>query len=319
LLLQQHSIANIGYCLNVYHRKSLRIMVLSDCSQITYALTASVVLRLCDKEQILCGGLQGSTKEDILQTQREVRKFSQHDKRLIILVRTSIVAVLGLLFLGATLSGNVMGAHAQTMSACSTGDHNDTVVRGDTLSRIAYRYRTSWSRLASYNRIANPNLIYVSQRICIPGTGLGSGSSNSSISSTNYVTDVSAQAALISTSAAVGHGNPFAYPQCTWWADERYHQLHGVYVPWTTHANAWQWTARAYEFGWHVSRRPTVGSIIDLQPWVQGASRLGHVGVVERVLRNGHVIASSMNWGSNPYAVSYTEFAPGAGVTFIRR
>ncbi|HZT98840.1 MAG TPA: LysM peptidoglycan-binding domain-containing protein [Ktedonobacteraceae bacterium] len=254
-----------------------------------------------------------------MQTQREVRKFSQHEKRLTIVVQTSIVAVLGLLFLGATLGGNAKGVHAQTVGACSASDHNYTVVRGDTLSRIAYRYRASWSQLASYNRIANPNLIYVNQRICIPGTGLGGGSSDSSVSSTSYVTDVSAQAPLISTSAAVGHGNPFAYPQCTWWANERYHQLHGVYVPWTTHANAWQWKARAYEFGWHVSSRPTVGSIIDLQPGVQGASGLGHVGVVERVLRNGHVIASSMNWGSNPYAVSYTEFAPRAGVTFIRR
>ncbi len=254
-----------------------------------------------------------------MQTQREVRKFSQHDRRLTFVVQTSIVAVLGLLFLGATLSEKVMGVHAQTVSACSASDHSYTVVRGDTLSRVASRYRASWTQLASYNRIANPNLIHVNQRICIPGTGLGGGSSDSSVSSTSYVTDVSAQAPLTSTSAAVGHENPFPYPQCTRWANERYHQLHGVYVPWTTNANAWQWTARAYEFGWHVSSRPTVGSIIDLQPWVQGAYGLGHVGVVEQVLRNGHVIASSMNWGSNPYAVSYTEFAPGAGVTFIRR
>jgi len=229
--------------------------------------------------------------------------------------------VFGLVFLGATLGGKVTGVHAQTMSACATSDHTYTVVRGDTLSRIAYHYHVSWSGLASYNRIANLNLIYVNQRICIPGTGLGGGSSVSSVPASQLVINVSAQAPLLSTSAAtaVRHGNPFPYPQCTWWADERYHQLHGVYVPWTTNANAWQWTARAYEFGWHVSGRPTVGSIIDLQPWVQGAYSSGHVGVVEQVLRNGHVIASSMNWGSNPYAVSYTEFAPGAGVTFIRR
>ena len=256
-----------------------------------------------------------------MQTQQEVRKFSQHDKLLNIVVRISIVAVLGLLFLGATLGRNVTGVHAQAAGVCSTSDHSYTVVRSDTLSWIAYRYHTYWSRLASYNHIANPNLIYVNQRICIPGTGLGGGSSVSSVPSTRPVTDVSAQAPLTSTSAAtaVGQGNPFPYPQCTWWADERYHQLHGVYVPWTTNANAWQWTARAYEFGWHVSSRPTAGSIINLQPWVQGAYTYGHVGVVEQVLKNGHVIASSMNWGSNPYAVSYTEFAPGAGVTFIRQ
>lgn len=120
-------------------------------------------------------------------------------------------------------------------------------------------------------------------------------------------------------SASYGTGNPFPYPSCTWWADQRYHQLHGVFVPWRTNANAWQWTARAYQFGWHVSTRPTIGSIIDLQPWVQGAYSLGHVAVVERILSNGHVIASNMSWGRNPYQVTYVEFAPGRGVTFISR
>src|SRR5947209_20343914 len=43
-----------------------------------------------------------------------------------------------------------------------------------------------------------------------------------------------------------GAYNWFPYPWCTWWADSRYHQLHGVYVPWHTQSNAWQWTARAY-------------------------------------------------------------------------
>jgi surface antigen len=122
-----------------------------------------------------------------------------------------------------------------------------------------------------------------------------------------------------STWPPIGTGNYFPYGQCTWWANQRYFQLHGVFVPWRTQSNAWQWTARAYQFGWHVSRLPTVGSIIDLQPWVQGAYGLGHVAVVERVLRNGHVIASNMNWGAYPWRVTYVQFAPGPGVTFIHR
>lgn len=114
-------------------------------------------------------------------------------------------------------------------------------------------------------------------------------------------------------------GNSFPSGQCTWWANQRYYQLHGVYVPWRTNANAWAWTARAYDFGWHVSRRPRFGDILDLQPWVQGAYGLGHVAVVERVLGNGHVIASNMNWGAYPRRVTFVEFAPGAGVTFIHQ
>jgi len=128
-----------------------------------------------------------------------------------------------------------------------------------------------------------------------------------------------AHAQSISASSPVGSGNYFPYGQCTWWANQRYHQLHGVFVPWRTQSNAWQWTARAYQFGWHVSRSPRVGSIIDLQPWVQGAYGLGHVAVVERVLSNGHVITSNMNWGAYPWRVTYVQFSPGPGVTFIYR
>jgi len=95
--------------------------------------------------------------------------------------------------------------------------------------------------------------------------------------------------------------------------------MHGVYVPWRTNADAWQWTARAHQYGWRVSSKPSSGAIIDLQPWVEGAYGKGHVAVVERILSNGHVIASNMDWGTNPYQVRYVEFAPGRGVTFISR
>jgi surface antigen len=107
------------------------------------------------------------------------------------------------------------------------------------------------------------------------------------------------------------------FPYCTWWADQRYYQLHGTFVPWRTQANAWQWTARAYQYGWHVSNIPSVGAIVDLQPWVQGAYGLGHVAIVEQVLSDGSVIASNSSWGGNPYAVTYVHFSPGPGVTFI--
>jgi surface antigen len=128
-----------------------------------------------------------------------------------------------------------------------------------------------------------------------------------------------AQTVHSSTAATAGSVNVFPYGQCTWWANQRYFRLHGVFVPWRTQSDAWEWTSRAYQFGWHVSSSPTVGSIIDLQPWVQGAYGLGHVAVVERVLSNGHVIASTMNWGAYPWQVTYVQFTPGPGVTFISR
>ena len=43
-----------------------------------------------------------------------------------------------------------------------------TVKSGDTLSAIAKKYGTTYQKLASYNGIANPNLIYIGQKIKIP-------------------------------------------------------------------------------------------------------------------------------------------------------
>ena len=121
------------------------------------------------------------------------------------------------------------------------------------------------------------------------------------------------------TSISLYTGNQFPWPACTWWANQRYHQLHGIYVPWRTQSNAWQWTARAYNFHWRVYRAPGVGWIMDLQPWVQGAYGLGHVGVVERVLAGGYFIASSTSWGRYPTQVTYWRFHVGNGVTFLHQ
>lgn len=55
----------------------------------------------------------------------------------------------------------------------NTGGSVYTVQRGDTLSRIAARFGTTWQALASANNIANPNLIFVGQQLVIPGTSGG--------------------------------------------------------------------------------------------------------------------------------------------------
>lgn len=43
-----------------------------------------------------------------------------------------------------------------------------TVQKGDTLSQIASRYRTTYQKIANYNDIKNPNLIYEGQTLKIP-------------------------------------------------------------------------------------------------------------------------------------------------------
>jgi len=94
--------------------------------------------------------------------------------------------------------------------------------------------------------------------------------------------------------------------------------LTGYYVPWTTNANADQWSARASDFGWHVSDQPTVGAIIDFQAGVELASDVGHVAIVEQILPNGNLITSNMNIIGHAFGevVDLTNQA-GPGVTFI--
>jgi N-acetylmuramoyl-L-alanine amidase len=210
-----------------------------------------------------------------------------------------MVVVLALVVLSTILGFDSGKAEAQTY--CSQGITSYVVARGDTLSKIASRFGVSWRHLAVNNRLANPDLIYRGQVICIANAG-------------GSVRRIDQQRGPRSPAGA---RNVFPFGTCTWWADQRYFQLHGIFVPWKMQANAWQWVARAYQFGWHVSTTPSPGAIVVLQPWVEGAYGLGHVAVVERIFRNGQVIASNMSWGRNPWRVTYVEFAPGPGVRFI--
>jgi murein DD-endopeptidase MepM/ murein hydrolase activator NlpD len=55
-----------------------------------------------------------------------------------------------------------------TPTPTPSGETIYVVVKGDTLSRIASLYGTTYQKLAEYNGIANPNLIYPGQHIRIP-------------------------------------------------------------------------------------------------------------------------------------------------------
>lgn len=49
----------------------------------------------------------------------------------------------------------------------SGGTH--TVVKGETLSKIASKYGTTWQKLQELNKLANPNVIKVGQKVRVPG------------------------------------------------------------------------------------------------------------------------------------------------------
>ncbi len=256
------------------------------------------------KGRFSCGGLQVvESREDTLQTHLHILKVIQSRKVVQMVAKTGLAAVFGLFMSGIAVGGNVEGtqgapvtrvAPISGVSSCPKGDHTYTSTR---------------SASGAYNGV---------------GTDRTGSANCAPVRSTTYRPAVkqtlnALQAPMSFTRAqamvAAGSGNTFPYGVCTWYADQRYHELHGTYVPW--HGNAYAWPQGANEYGWRVSSAPSVGSIIALQSWVQGASGLGHVGIVEQVKGNGTVIASSMNWGANPGAVTSWQFHTGPGVTFI--
>ena len=77
----------------------------------------------------------------------------------------------------AAVGAYKMGGTTPLMTATSAAvgrTRTYTVQRGDTLSHIASKYGVPWRDLASYNAIANPDLIYPGQLLQIP-MGLASG------------------------------------------------------------------------------------------------------------------------------------------------
>ncbi len=234
-----------------------------------------------------------------------ISKFIRQRKRLSFVGSLSIIAVLlSISFLGHTRGTQVERSMAHSYSNCSGCVSYQVSANTDVQGREPFMPR---------HKVV-PAKVHSTQRSPVSSTPTQSTPVTSAPTHSTPVSSTPTKSAPLPTQ---GSRNVFPYGSCTWWANQRYFQLHGIFVPWTTQSNAWQWTARAYQFGWHVSGSPVVGAIIDLQPGVQGASWAGHVAIVERVLSNGHVLASNMNWGAYPSQVTYVEFTPGQGVTFI--
>ena len=64
-----------------------------------------------------------------------------------------------------SLQNSLLAAGYNTANSCGW----DTITSGDTLSNIARHYHVTTSALAHANTIDNTNLIFVGQRLCIPG------------------------------------------------------------------------------------------------------------------------------------------------------
>lgn len=69
---------------------------------------------------------------------------------------------------GYTLRGFIYNPSIKDEEIKDISEINYVVKKGDTLSKIASMYNTTYQLLAKYNNISNPNLIYVNQIIKIP-------------------------------------------------------------------------------------------------------------------------------------------------------
>jgi surface antigen len=115
--------------------------------------------------------------------------------------------------------------------------------------------------------------------------------------------------------ATGGSLDRFFYGQCTYWANMRYHELTGHWVPWLGNAAQWYYGARMS--GWAVSAMPHVPSILVLQPGVQEAGWYGHVAIVEKINSDGSVLTSNWNWQGSWARETLVTFRPGSGVSFL--
>jgi len=248
----------------------------------------------------------------------EKSAVKRNNKAVRFVVKASLVAVVGLLAVGPTVTIKVARASSVHTEQPAGGCSQNTATKS---LRLLVRDPGASHTISLHGASAQPERPFCK---AVTNTRAGRTGSTRRHQPTNTHRAASKSRPqqkhhpLLPHRPLIDTGNVFPYGQCTWWANQRYRQLHGMYVPWKMPANAWQWTARANEFGWHVSQKPRTGAIIDLQPWVQGSQAQGHVAIVERVLGDGRVLASMMNWGwHSRWEVTQWTFSPGPGVTFI--
>ena len=68
----------------------------------------------------------------------------------------------------AASAGAVEDIAAFATSAADKADVDYVVVAGDTVGKIALKYGVDWKELAQFNKLANPDLIFVGQVLKIP-------------------------------------------------------------------------------------------------------------------------------------------------------
>lgn len=166
-----------------------------------------------------------------------------------------------------------------------------TVKDGDTIEKIAERYKASATSISTYNDLELDG-ITTGLKIIIPGGELPSNERP------GYVTPVTAPSGTFITGYSGGFGGGatwfiggftgasggYAFGNCTSYAHWKRAQIgRPIGNMW---GNAGTWASRAAAQGYAVNKTPAPGAVI--QDW-------GHVAIVEKVLPNGDLELSEMN------------------------
>lgn len=168
------------------------------------------------------------------------------------------------------------------------------VQEGDTLTKIAEQYGTTWERIWQKNTdLVHQDQLNVAMSLQIP-TSEETLAYRPTIAppqtQTPIKTAVQASSRQYSYSTS---GNTYSYGYCTWYVKNRRPDIPNNL------GNANTWYSRASSIGLPVGNTPRVGAI-----GVTSAGSLGHVVYVEAVNGNGTVTISEMNYAGGWNVVS---------------
>lgn len=168
---------------------------------------------------------------------------------------------------------------------------------GDSLTKIANHYKTTWQRLFYKNtKITNPDSINPGEAITIPlaTEKLAKRTINKTVPKlANTITNVSQSAQKViqpkhSQPRGSSAGNTYTPGYCTWYAKNRRPDLPNML------GNASSWVSSAAAQGIPTGNTPRAGAI---------GQQGNHVVYVEKVNSNGTVSVSEMNYGGGLFVV----------------
>ena len=183
-----------------------------------------------------------------------------------------------------------VSAESTTDVVVSPAPVTHTVTAGESLTKVAEKYQTTWTRLFDKNpSISDPNIINVNDQIVIPTADEQlvprelpaivpppQVASSSSTRSASTQSSVSTSSVGRSSSA----GNSYGYGYCTWYVKNRRPDMPNNL------GNANTWVARAAAQGMATGSTPRAGAV--------GQAGM-HVVYVESVNADGSVTVSEMN------------------------